>query len=87
MPYIEPIPERPEVFKISYTLATPGTHTLNLLWADEALPSSPMSFEVMDATLLPFGIPVLVNMTANCRKRNLKVYQEKEVQYKLKIDK
>ena len=89
-PYIEPIPERPEVFKISYTPATPGTHTLNLLWADEALPSSPMSFEVMDATLLPFGIPILINMTANCRKRNLKayaVYQGKEVQYKLKIDK
>ena len=89
-PFIEPIPERPEVFKISYTPATPGTHTLNLLWADEALPSSPMSFEVMDATLLPFGIPVLINMTANCRKRNMKayaVYQGKDVQYKMKIDK
>ena len=89
-PFIESIPERPEVFKISYTPATPGTHTFDLLWADETLPSSPMSFEVMDATLLPFGIPVLVNMTANCRKRNLKayaVYQGKEVQHKLKIDK
>ena len=88
--YIEPIPERPEVFKVSYTPATPGTHTLNLLWADEALPSSPMSFEVMDATLLPFGIPILINMTANCRKRNMKayaVYQGKDVQYKMKIDK
>ena len=89
-PFIEPIPERPEVFKISYTPATPGTHTFNLLLADEPLPSSPMSFEVMDATLFPFGIPVLVNMTADCRKRNLKayaVYPGKEVQYKLKIDK
>ena len=89
-PYIEPIPERPEIFKISYTPATPGTHTLNLLWADEALPSSPMSFEVMDATLLPFEIPVLINITANCRKRNMKayaVYQGKDVQYKMKIDK
>ena len=49
-----------------------------------------MSFEVMDATPLPFGIPVLINMTANCRKRNMKayaVYQGKDVQYKMKIDK
>jgi len=73
-PHIEPIPERPGVFNIKYTPTTPGTHTFDLLWANEAIPSSPLSFEVIDANLKPFGIPIVINMTANCRKRHLKVY-------------
>ena len=88
--HIEPIPESPQVFKISYTPTTPGTHAFDLLWANEAIPGSPMSFEVIDANLVPFGILVLVNMTAKCRKRNLKanaIHQEKNTHYKMKIDK
>ena len=89
-PHIEPIPERPRVFKVRYTPTTPGTHTFDLLWANEAIPSSPLSFEVIDAKLVPLGIPIVINMTAYCRKRHLKVYaihHEKNTQHKMKIDK
>ena len=89
-PHIEPIPERPRVFKVRYTPTTPGTHTLDLLWANEAIPSSPLSFEVIDAKLVPLGIPIVTNMTAHCRKRHLKVYaihHEKNTKHEMKIDK
>ena len=88
--HIEPIPERPHVFKVRYTPTTPGTHTFDLLWANKAIPSSPLSFEVIDAKLVPLGIPIVTNMTAHCRKRHLKVYaihHEKNTQHEMKIDK
>ena len=89
-PHIEPIPERPHVFKIRYTPTTTGTHTFDLLWANETIPSSPLSFEVIDANLVPLGIPIVINMTANCRKRHLKVYaihHEKNSQHEMKVEK
>ena len=85
-PYIEPIPERPEVFKISYTPATPGTHTLNLLWANKALPT--LRFKIKEIKLVPFGVPVVINMTAKCRKVHLKafaVYKESDSQHNITI--
>jgi len=73
-PQVKPIPERPQILKVGYIPATPGTHTLNLLWANEAIPSSPLKFKVKGINVVPFGIPILINMTANCRKGHLKAY-------------
>ena len=87
-PYIEPIPERPEVFKISYTPTTPGTHTLNLLWANKALPFSPLRLKIKEIKLVPFGVPVVVNMMAKCRKVHLKafaVHKERDSRHNITI--
>ena len=88
IPNIKPIPERPQVLKVGYIPATPGTHTLNLLWANEAIPSSPLKFKVTDIHVVPFGIPVLINMTANCRKGHLKafaVHKEQDSQHDVPV--
>ena len=88
--YIDPIPEKPQVFKVRYIPATPGIHTFSILWAKEAIPSSLPSSEGTDADPVPLGIPIMIKMTAHCRKRHLKanaIHQEKNTQHKMKIDK
>ena len=81
------------VYHITYVPTAMGLHRVHLLWAGEAIPGSPLQFEVGDESKLqkfPFGKPVSMDISVDCKPGDLDAYaihEDTNIKYKVKVNK
>ena len=84
------------IYRITYTPTTPGEHSVNLQWGKDRIPGSPLVFNVVSGSAItgesvyPYGKPVVLQLTADCKVKDLDVYAVYEgtnVHTKLKVSK
>ena len=77
-------------YDISYTPRAPGEHKLNVTWAGEAIPNTPIQVNVADPPTYGFGQPVGMDINADCKLGDLEahaVHVDSNTPYKVKISK
>ena len=85
--------EHPQVYNITYIPTAVGQHRVHLLWEDESIPGSPLTFEVGDASQLqtyPYGKLVGLDISADCKQGDLDsyaVHEDTGTRFKVKIAK
>ena len=88
---VKPREDNPRIYDIVYTPTASGLHRIHLLWAKEAIPGSPLLFEVGDASAIQtyaHGKPVAMDINADCKLGDLESYaihEETGTRYKVKI--
>ena len=90
IPQIEPSPENPKIFIITYVPNSGGMHKLNITWSGQSLPKSPLTFNVITPRAVQYGAPIVVELKTIYKRKHLKVnaYSRKNgTQYKVKMDK
>ena len=68
--------DRPLTYDIKMVAFGPGLYTMNVLWGGTHVPNSPFRFLITDpkSTLLcPYGKPIGIDYTADCKPTELKV--------------
>ena len=81
------------IYYISYTATAVGKHNISLLWSEDKIPGSPLSFDITDTRKLqrfPYGMPVAMNIDPNTKAGNLDghaIHEDSGTKYKVKFNK
>ena len=81
--------EQPRMYTIKYTPTTLGIHETHLLWQDDAIPGSPLTFVAVSPQTFPAS-PILLDLTTDHKKETLKAYaifREDGSQHEVRIKK
>ena len=77
---IDEIEGQKGVYRIMYVPKAPGKHIVNLQWGKECIPGSPLVFDVVSSSAItgesvyPYGKPVVLQLSAECKTKDLDVY-------------
>ena len=77
---IDKIKGQKGVYRIMYVPKAPGEHIVNLQWGKECIPGSPLVFNVVSSSAItgesvyPYGKPVVLQLLAECKTKDLDVY-------------
>ena len=75
------------IYEVNYSPASPGLHKLHLKWANEAIPSSPISLQVIKPKIFEEGKPVAMDINADCKPTDIgshAIHENTGSQYKVK---
>lgn len=78
------------VYDVSYVPNGPGLHTLNVTWAREPIPDSPIKMNISEPPVYNHGRPVGMDINADCKPGDLEahaVHVDSNTPYKVKIAK
>ena len=87
------MPEETATYDVTYVPNAHGYHSLNLLWADQAIPQSPIKIMAVDSSkveLYPHGKPIGVDIESSSKQGDLKahvIHKDTNTQLKVKISK
>ena len=76
------------IHEVSYTPTAPGLHKLHLKWANEPIPSSPVSLQVITPKTFEQGKPVTMDISADCKPAEIESYaihEESGERHKVKL--
>ena len=84
--------ENPHIYHISYVPTIGGTHKINLLWAGEPIPNSPMILHIDSGDIPTFYVnkPFVIHFTTDCDAKKIESYaihEDTGHRYVLKIGK
>ena len=84
--------ENPHIYHISYVPTVGGTHKINLLWAGEPIPNSPVILDIDSGDIPTFYVnkPFVIHFTTDCDAKKIESYAIHEDtchRYVLKIGK
>lgn len=73
-PQVKKNSDNPALYDISYVPSQGGSHTVNILWANEHVPNSPFSLDIVSPQIANVGSPVIVNLKTIYKRKHLKAY-------------
>ena len=85
--------ENPNIYRISYSPTSCGTHEINILWAGEPIPNSPVVLDVEAPGDIPTFFlhnPFVIHFTTDCDPKDIVSYAIHDVtcnRYTLKVGK
>ena len=84
--------ENPHVYHISYVPTIGGTHKINLLWAGQPIPNSPVILNIEKEDIPTFYVdkPFIIHFTTDCDAKKIESYaihEDTSHRYTLKVGK
>ena len=73
-PQVKKNSDNPALYDISYVPSQGGSHTVNILWANEHVPNSPFNMDIVSPQVAYVGSPVIVHLKTIYKRKHLKAY-------------
>ena len=91
---VQPSRDDPHLYNVRYTPISAGTHRLHLKWGGKPIPDSPVNLDVIAPKTFAFGKPVDLEVRADLKRKNTKVFalkigeeKSKSTTIRVRIDK
>ena len=93
---VEEDSDKPGIYHVTYIPTAAGEHRVHLQWGNNLIPGCPLVFKVVSGSAIsgdkmyPYGTPVVLDLVADCRPKDLEVFAVLEgtnQKSKLKINK
>ena len=93
---VEEDSDKPGIYHVTYIPTAAGEHRVDLQWGNNLIPGCPLVFKVVSGSAIsgdkmyPYGTPVVLDLVADCKPRDLEVFavlEGNDQKSKMKINK